>query len=66
MKITDASTNGLKLLHEAIKYALIEDDLLPVGSKRYEVRESPDWRAQSEEIEAELIKRSEPVSFFSW
>lgn len=66
MNTTGLSTNGLKLLHETIRRALDEDDALPTNSKKYCVREYPDWRQQSEQLEAELIKRSEPFSPIIW
>lgn len=66
MNIKRLSTNGLKLLHETIRGALKEDDALPAGSKKYDVREYPDWRAQCDQIEAELTKRLEPLSPTAW
>jgi hypothetical protein len=66
MNITGLSTNGLKLLHETIRRAQEEDDALPNDSKKYGARECPDWRDQSEQFEAELIKRSEPFSPIVW
>ena len=66
MNVTGLSTNGLKLLHETIRRALDEDDALPKDSKKYGVREYPDWRDQSEQFEAELINRSEPFSPIIW
>lgn len=66
MHIPGLSNNGLKLLHETTGEALKEDDALPKGSKKYGVREYPDWRAQSDEIEAELTKRLEAFTPIAW
>jgi len=66
MNITGLSTNGLRLLHDTIRGALREDDALPKNSKKFGVREYRDWREQSDEIDAELTKRSEPILPIAW
>lgn len=58
MNIPGFSTNGLTMLHDAIRKSLSADDNTPQGTaKPYGVREFTDWRELSDQIEAELKKR---------
>jgi hypothetical protein len=66
MKTEGYSSNGLKMLHEAIRNALATDDKLGNGSKTYGVREYADWRIQADAIEAELKKRRETFTAIPW
>jgi hypothetical protein len=58
MNIAALSVSGLLMIHDAIKDALRVDDAIADGEKRYGVREYPDFRELSLEIEAELTARS--------
>ncbi|MCP1271778.1 hypothetical protein [Acetobacter cerevisiae] len=65
--ITKMSTNGLKAMQKAIFDRLSEEDNFPPGQiKTYGVREFPDWKEQSDEIEAELDRRQEHYSKIPW
>lgn len=67
MNIPGYSTNGLKMMQEAARKALATDDALPAGQdKIYGVREFPDWREQSDKIEAELDRRGATYTKVTW
>jgi hypothetical protein len=66
MDLQGLSTNGLRQIHQAIRRALIEDDGLPKGSKKYGVRAYPDQRVQADRIETELMDRSERFTPIAW
>jgi hypothetical protein len=53
-------------LHGTIAAALAEDDALPKNTKKYDVREYPDWRRQADEFEAELKSRNESFVPIVW
>jgi hypothetical protein len=61
--LTDAT---LMELHALIRKCMEEDDKLPKGSKKYEVRENADWWQQANAIEAELSKRNKPFRKIDW
>jgi hypothetical protein len=65
MNVPGFSTNGLVMMHDAIKRALAEDDrTLSHTDKPYGVRSFADWKSISDAIEAELNQRGvifEPV-----
>lgn len=67
MNIPGYSTNGLKMMHEAIRNALAHDDALPSGQEKiYGVREFADWREQADKIEAELNSRGVTYTKIIW
>lgn len=67
MNIPGFSTNGLKMMYEAAKDALAEDDATPPGQdKPYGVREYADWRGFTDAIEAELDSRNVPYPKIVW
>lgn len=67
MNIPGYSTNGLKMMYDAIRNALNHDDSLPEGQeKTYGVRDYPDWMEQADKIEAELDTRGDAYSKIAW
>ncbi len=60
------STDGLQLLYEELKKALLEDDSLPTGQKKYGVREFADFRVEADAIEAEMKERGEIFEPIDW
>jgi hypothetical protein len=67
MNIPGYSTNGLKMMQDGLRKALADDDALPTGQdKLYGVREFPDWREQSNKIEAELDSRGAIYTKVAW
>jgi hypothetical protein len=67
MNLPAMSTNGLKALLGAIRCCLEEDDQAPsVQDKPYGVRELPDWKAMSDQLETELDQRGETYTKVPW
>ena len=66
MNLHNITTEGLLLLHNAIRKALEEDDSLPENQKKYEVRSFSDWRKWADEIESELTKRDISYNAIQW
>jgi hypothetical protein len=62
----DLSTGLVKELHKSLREAFDKDEASPKGRKLYGVREFPDWREESEVLEAELTKRGEPFQAIPW
>jgi hypothetical protein len=67
MNFPGFSSNGLKTLQDAIRKALEADDTTPTGQdKAYGVREFPDWKEMSDDLEAELDRRGETYTKVPW
>ena len=67
MNFTKLSTNGLLMLHKGVADALASDDATPPGTEpKYGVRETPDWKAWSDAIEAELRSREATFTRIAW
>lgn len=65
--IKDMSTSGLKAMQRAIHDRLVEEDNQPNSMEKiYGVREHHDWKAQADEIEAELDCRSVTYTKVPW
>jgi len=65
--IRGLSLNGLKERHKAVFDAVATDDSIPTGhDKPFGVREFPDWKTLSDQLEAELTKRKEPFHQVPW
>lgn len=59
------SENYLRMLHDAMHRALKEDDEA-VGEKKYGVREYPDFREQSDQLEETMTDRGIPFVPVPW
>lgn len=68
MNIRGLSTNGLLMLHNAIKEALVDDDSKERMGKPgiYGVREYKDFKAMSDLIEDEVRSRGERIKEIDW
>ncbi len=65
--IAKMTTGGLMGMQRAIRDRLIEEDKLPAEQQKfYGVREHWDWKAQGDEIEAELDARKVTYSRIPW
>ena len=65
--ITQMSLGGLRGQQRSIHDLLIQEDVLAPGAEKlYGMRDHADWRAQSDEIEAELDRRGETYAKVPW
>lgn len=65
--ITKMSDNGLKGMQRAVRDRLADEDAQPAGQEKiYGVREYPDWKAQSDEMETELDRRGISYDKVPW
>ena len=61
------SESGLRMLHDAVRKALDEDDQIPKGQpKQYEVRELPDWKEWADDLETTMSKRGIQHRKINW
>lgn len=61
------STNGLCMMHKALRDAFHKDEQTPQGhEKPYGVRIYEDWRQWSDALEAELSSRNESFEKVPW
>lgn len=60
------SESGLRGLHEAMRQALEEDDLLPEGGKKYGVRKYADFREQSDLMQEVMREREIKFDPIPW
>ena len=58
MNVASLSDDRLSELHARIRRCLDDDDGLPAGPKKFEIRENPVWREQADVLEAELRRRN--------
>ncbi len=66
VNVTNLSLNGLLLLHNAVREALLLDDNTCKGPKPYMVRQTPDWRQWSDALEKELDRRNARFEKIHW
>jgi hypothetical protein len=67
MNLPKLSTNGLFMLYEPIRTALLLDDNTPADQpKVYGVRETADWREWAKQIEAVLDERRVTYDKIKW
>jgi hypothetical protein len=67
MDVPKLSTNGIRMMHDAIGARLKEEDALPAGQpKTYGVRDHADFKKLADEFEAELTKRNIPLTKIVW
>lgn len=57
---------ALHMLHDAVRRALAADDAAGPGNEPCKVRETPDWRRWSDELEAELADRGVIITPIDW
>lgn len=60
------STNGLLMLYGAVKEALKQDDARPVGQKKYEIRETKDWKIWADDLEEALNEKGVSYDKINW
>jgi hypothetical protein len=61
------SDNAIRLMHDAIRDRLAEEDRLPVGAaKTYGVREHDDFKEQADALETEFQSRGVHFTPISW
>ena len=61
------STNGLLMMHKALRDAFHKDEQTPNGQdKPYGVRVYADWRQWSDALEAELSSRNQSFEGVPW
>jgi hypothetical protein len=64
---TDFSTNGLQMMHKAVRDAFDKDERTPQGQQSpYDVRRNPDWRRWSDAIERVVSDRGASFSPIKW
>ena len=67
MNIPALTTDAIQALHSLISQCLECDDALPAGAeKHYGVRQYPDWREESNQLETELDRRKIPYTKIAW
>jgi len=65
-QIAELSSSTIQELHSTLLKALIEEDRLPAAQRTKGVREYPDWRKESDALEAELKRRGMPFTPVPW
>jgi hypothetical protein len=60
--------DSLKMMYEAVRGALTSDDGLKAqnGEARFRVRETPEWKRHSADLEREMIDRGMPFDVIDW
>lgn len=66
--VSSFSNDGLLKMHMAVKNALVADDEASKQNKekQYGVREFPDWKTWSDDLETVLTERGVPFEKVSW
>jgi hypothetical protein len=62
------TSDSLTMMYEGIRCALAADDALD-GDQRdppFRVRETPDWKKHSADLEAEMLKRGMIFAVIDW
>lgn len=61
------SDNAIRLMHDAIRDRLAEEDALPPGApKTYGVRQHDDFKEQADALEAEFKARGASFTPITW